>query len=148
MFIENCFLNFQWKKWCARQPAREAQIDFCSISNCGWKGKQVQILHELVTVIRKFMTSWMKLQKSALVADFVRKWFKSQPSLIDKVDSNWLGWYILEHYVQECIPIDQPGDLPVAVHGIPKPRGTGCTKKWFAVKRSKLVFCAFYIVWI
>ena len=53
-----------------------------------------------------------------------------------------------EKVIQECIPIDQPGDLPVAVHGIPKPRGTGCTKKWFAVKRSKLVFCAFYIVWI
>ena len=37
------------------------------------------------------MTSRMKLQKAAPVADFVRKWYKSQPSLTDEVDSNWLG---------------------------------------------------------
>ena len=49
----------------------------------------------------------MKLQKSALAADFVRKWFKSQPSLIDKVDSNWLGWCILELHVQECTAVPQ-----------------------------------------
>ena len=50
------------------------------------------------------MYSRMKLQKAAPTADFVRTWFRSQPSLIDEVDSNWLGWCNLELHVQDCMP--------------------------------------------